>query len=367
MDRNGGKYMSNKCPKCGREIEDNSSFCGYCGYKLVQDANRTAQKNNNLKQIGAIGIVILVVCLIFGGVFIHNRTSTTKKYESITEESLLESAGDEDYSLYYSLNKYKSFYKDNEEKSYNTELYDGKDIKNIKRDVNKVLYSPDDDIREAKVRKNIKLCKTDNAYFDTFICVDADEKNQKYSRGYFFRNDELVSSIVFDLDDTDDIYRYYYSDGVIYRYSTPTKTYKYSDMIPTKWGYFSYREASDLYDDYHNYTVSKYDEDYEYDDDDYDVDDSSDYIFPDSDSKYLTRSEVENLSQTDNRLAINEIYARHGYTYETEDLKEYFESKDWYESDPDINQSTWNDNMLNDYERANINLLATVAKEKGYR
>ena len=232
------------------------------------------------------------------------------------------------------------------------------------------MYSQNDDVREAKVRTNIKLCKTDDAYFDTFICVDADEKYQKYSRGYFFRNDELVCAVVFDLDNTDDIYRYYYSDGVIYRYSTPTKTYKYSDIVPTKWGYFSYREANDLYDDYHNYKVYKYDDDYEYDDDDYDYeddDDSSDYIFPNSDSEYLTRSEVEELSQKDNRLAINEIYARHGYTYETEDLKEYFESKDWYESDPDINQSTWNDNMLNDYERANINLLATVAKEKGYR
>ena len=51
----------------------------------------------------------------------------------------------------------------------------------------------------------------------------------------------------------------------------------------------------------------------------------------------------------------------------TEKYEEYFEDKSWYHSDPNVNQSTWNDSMLNDYERENINLLATVAKEKGYR
>lgn len=107
------------------------------------------------------------------------------------------------------------------------------------------------------------------------------------------------------------------------------------------------------------------DDEDDYDDDEDDYDD--DYILPTSDSEYLTRSDVEDLSQTENRLAINEIYARHGYTYQTEDLKEYFEDKSWYHSNPDINQSTWNDSMLNNYERENINLLTTVAKEKGYR
>ena len=96
--------------------------------------------------------------------------------------------------------------------------------------------------------------------------------------------------------------------------------------------------------------------------DDYDEYEDEDYILPTSDSEYLTRSDVEDLSQEENRLAINEIYARHGYTYTTEDLQEYFEDKSWYHSDPDVNQSTWNDSMLNNYERENINLLATVAK-----
>ena len=84
-------------------------------------------------------------------------------------------------------------------------------------------------------------------------------------------------------------------------------------------------------------------------------------------SQTISADSLINMSDNDLWLARNEIYARHGYTYTTEDLQEYFEDKSWYHSDPDVNQSTWNDSMLNNYERENINLLATVAKEKGYR
>lgn len=40
---------------------------------------------------------------------------------------------------------------------------------------------------------------------------------------------------------------------------------------------------------------------------------SGDYIFPDSDSKYLKKSKVKKLSKKKLRLARNELYARHGF------------------------------------------------------
>ena len=184
--------------------------------------------------------------------------------------------------------------------------------------------------------------------------------NQKYKRNYYFIDDNLSYAYIYDPNNSDDWYKLYYDDGVLYCYKTPDKTYKYSDITPSKWGCFAYGEATILH-----LSDGLNDDEDEYDDDEDDYDD--DYILPTSDSEYLTRSDVEDLSQTENRLAINEIYARHGYTYQTEDLKEYFEDKSWYHSNPDINQSTWNDSMLNNYERENINLLTTVAKEKGYR
>ena len=37
------------CPNCGKEIEDNGKFCGYCGYKLVQDATPVTPKKELVK------------------------------------------------------------------------------------------------------------------------------------------------------------------------------------------------------------------------------------------------------------------------------------------------------------------------------
>lgn len=70
-----------------------------------------------------------------------------------------------------------------------------------------------------------------------------------------------------------------------------------------------------------------YDEYDEYDDDDY----YSDYIIPYSDTKKLTRSDIEGLTKVELRLARNEIYARHGRRFNDEELQAYFDAKDWYD------------------------------------
>ena len=62
------------------------------------------------------------------------------------------------------------------------------------------------------------------------------------------------------------------------------------------------------------------------------------------------------------RLAINEIYARHGRQYDTPDLNEYFSSKSWYR--PQYSKSEFDkieNQVLNSYERENIKILT------GYR
>ena len=62
------------------------------------------------------------------------------------------------------------------------------------------------------------------------------------------------------------------------------------------------------------------------------------------------------------RLAINEIYARHGRQYDTQDLNAYFSSKSWYR--PQYSKSEFDkieSQVLNSYERENIKILT------GYR
>ena len=89
---------------------------------------------------------------------------------------------------------------------------------------------------------------------------------------------------------------------------------------------------------------------------------ASEYIFPYANERLIARGEYESLDAASLRLAINEIYARHGRQYDTPDLNEYFSSKSWYR--PQYSKSEFDkieNQVLNSYERENIKILT------GYR
>ena len=81
------------------------------------------------------------------------------------------------------------------------------------------------------------------------------------------------------------------------------------------------------------------------------------YVFPDSNLRYLTDEEVENLDFPTLRIAINELYARHGYVFSSEDMSAYFGSLDWYEPNPEYTNSEAVVTLFNEYETANKLLL----------
>lgn len=100
----------------------------------------------------------------------------------------------------------------------------------------------------------------------------------------------------------------------------------------------------------------------------------SKYICPESDSRYMTESEIKSLSLQELNYAKNEIYARRGFLFQSQELRDYFGLFSWYDG-----RTSWDkfsDNVLNDYEQENIDLLknAEYAKnpdgypldEKGY-
>ena len=88
---------------------------------------------------------------------------------------------------------------------------------------------------------------------------------------------------------------------------------------------------------------------------------AEEYVLPTSDFAYLTDADVAGLSREQIRLAINEIYARHGRIFQTEDLNQYFSSKSWYVPLYTADEFTaMEEILLNDYERANIQFLAAI-------
>ena len=95
--------------------------------------------------------------------------------------------------------------------------------------------------------------------------------------------------------------------------------------------------------------------------------DSSEYIFPQSNSAYLTKDQLEGLSKDQMAYARNEIYARHGRRFRDQKFQDYFNSKSWYvpQYDPDQFDAI-QDTVFNDYEKENARLILEVEKEHGY-
>ncbi|PEC21973.1 TcaA 3rd/4th domain-containing protein [Bacillus cereus] len=58
------------------------------------------------------------------------------------------------------------------------------------------------------------------------------------------------------------------------------------------------------------------------------------FIFPDSDIRKLTSSDLRYLSKEQLKIARNEIYARHGHIFQTKDMQAYFSKQSWYRENP---------------------------------
>ncbi len=82
---------------------------------------------------------------------------------------------------------------------------------------------------------------------------------------------------------------------------------------------------------------------------------SSDYILKDSSTKYLQESDYNWMDADWTRLAINEIYARHGRKFSDKTLNDYFSSKSWYRGTVDA--SRFDEKVFNTYEEENIKRL----------
>ena len=85
---------------------------------------------------------------------------------------------------------------------------------------------------------------------------------------------------------------------------------------------------------------------------------SQDYIFPDSNSRYLTDEDLSGYSSDQLELAKNEIYARHGRKFVTQRIADYFNSKSWYKGTVEPETFDADTSVFNEYEVANIQKIA---------
>ena len=91
----------------------------------------------------------------------------------------------------------------------------------------------------------------------------------------------------------------------------------------------------------------------------------SEYILPDSDAKYLSDADLSGFDADMCRKARNEIFARHGRKFNDTALQEYFNSKSWYT--PTTEPDAFSESVLNEYEKANKDFIASYEAKMGFR
>ncbi len=83
------------------------------------------------------------------------------------------------------------------------------------------------------------------------------------------------------------------------------------------------------------------------------------YILPYSSEVELTEADLMWLSAQELTYARNEIYARHGYIFKSNELNEYFGSKSWYYPNPEF------DGTLYGIELSNVNFIREYQEKYG--
>lgn len=92
--------MKMYCRKCGKEIEENSKFCPYCGYGLQEEQNKVSgiTKQDVHPQKESKGVnpkkwiipVVIVMGTIFVAIVVFLRVKNTHKPEKISESEVIE-------------------------------------------------------------------------------------------------------------------------------------------------------------------------------------------------------------------------------------------------------------------------------------
>ena len=74
------------------------------------------------------------------------------------------------------------------------------------------------------------------------------------------------------------------------------------------------------------------------------------FIIPDSNTRYLTEDDLRGLTSDELEIARNEIYARHGYIFVSNEWKDFFVGRYWY-------TPTSKDVTLNSVEEYNVSMI----------
>lgn len=201
---------------------------------------------------------------------------------------------------------------------------------------------------------NIESFSTENGYiyyrYDELIEIDY-EIAEDWSRNYYFDNGEVYYILSKNGAGEED-QLFYSGDSLIY-WIDSSGNHHNAEEAEEYWGY-TVEEAESLYNTYVDKSVVASEK-------------ASEYILPNSDREYISKSDLYGLSEAEVRIARNEIMARHGRRFNDQMLQEYFDNCSWYYGTMSPEEFDRNyESNLNEYEKENVTIIKEYEKEQGY-
>lgn len=86
------------------------------------------------------------------------------------------------------------------------------------------------------------------------------------------------------------------------------------------------------------------------------------FLLPDSDTYYISESDISWMNDNELMLARNEFYARRGRKFATKSIQDYFNRQGWYYGT--INPDDFTPEMFNRYEQANVDFIVAYEKKR---
>lgn len=321
------------CKKCGNQVENTMKFCNHCGEKLVGEMEKPmrtmpnpAPKNNNFIILVPILAVIVIMVLGVGGFFGYRyyQAGKIKEWEVVFDDSVT---------------KYRhlapSISQEDEYKDYHDHFEDAvedKDVATVERyckkmqDLVRTIEEENDryynqKLSDLKKRKIPKTSKENKSFLED--CLD--KLAQYTGKKDFKQAEEIVVAFEGKIGEIE--LENLFSETTT-NASQPTVITNATNATNTTNTVNTANSNDRKY--YNGYC-----------------------IFPNSSSVYLTEYDLYWLSSEQLRIARNEIFARHGRKFESEDLKKYFyQEGNGYEG---FNKFDYED--LNAIEKANVDLI----------
>ena len=309
-----------QCKKCGKELEENWKICPECGEIVHLDQQNEKEKYGKKPVYKRVWFWILVVFACFVGLGIYGSSLPDEDTEKETAKEAVEKEVT-DFSEY-------------DLKELLAQAESGAESIGLKRGEQENVY--------AGLNGSIQVVYDSGAVQKIQIKGEAENTPSLYGVKIGMAKTETTEKLAGNYPETTE------TEAEQKFMNLETKESVICSIAEDKVNEITYQKLSD--DEVAEYEKAKEEQLRAY------------YIFPDSDKQYLSEDEVRSVEADKLWIGRNEVFARHGYIFENETLRQHFESMPWYQGTVPSDQFNA-DSVFNDFEKKNVELIKKVEDE----